>query len=82
MSLKELVFSHNSLSQVKELTSLKRLSLLDLSFNKIIDFEKVTALQSLKKIKVLCLNGNLLEKTQTYDQTMARMFPWIKITDP
>ena len=50
------------MSLVKDITSLKHLSLVDLSYNKIIEFDKIKPLQNLKKLKVLSLEGNPLAK--------------------
>lgn len=40
-NLKELIFANNQLSIIKELGSLKNLELLDLSYNKLIDYDKI-----------------------------------------
>lgn len=62
--------------------SLRNLTLLDLSFNKIIDFDKLAPLQISKKLSILSLEGNIIAKSPNYMTLIVKMFPSIKTLDP
>eukprot|EP00347_Sterkiella_histriomuscorum_P016987 403351092 len=81
-SMRELVFAYNQLSILKELGQLKNLQLLDLSHNKISEIEKVMPLQSCKKLSILSLQGNIVEKHINYDNILKKMLPQVKVQDP
>lgn len=81
-SLREVVFSQNLLSIVKELGQLKNLNLLDISSNKISEFDKLIPLQNLKKMTILSLKGNFITKQANYEANMNKILPQVKVLDP
>lgn len=65
-NLKELLLAYNQLSQIKEMGTLKNLSILDLSYNKIIDYDKISPLQQIKKLQYLNILGNNVFKLSNF----------------
>jgi Leucine-rich repeat (LRR) protein len=61
-SLREIILSHNSFSLLTPFADIKNLEILDVSFNKILEIEKLQPIKNLHKLRVLCIEGNMIQK--------------------
>lgn len=53
-----------------------------MSYNKLIEFDKLDSLLSLKKLTTLSLQGNLMHKIANYESVVQRKLPHVKVLDP
>ena len=55
---------------------------MDISGNKISEFDKLIPLQNLKKMTILSLKNNFITKQANYEANMIKLLPQVKVLDP
>mmetsp|Transcript_28676 Transcript_28676/g.28333 ORF Transcript_28676/g.28333 Transcript_28676/m.28333 type:complete len:141 (-) Transcript_28676:16-438(-) len=81
-NLKELYLSHNLISKISTLSQTECLALLDLSYNKINQFQCFAALAQNKRLRVLCVIGNKIVKNKDFKRNIEALLPQIIILNP
>lgn len=66
---------------IKEIATLKSLVLLDLSYNKLVDYDRIAPLSSMKKLTVLSLIGNNVTKIVNYKAICKKLVAQVKVFD-
>lgn len=82
--MRELILANNHLLNLKDVSQLKNLTLLDVSYNRLLDFDKLHPLKLLKKLTVLSVQGNVFEGKagHSYESEVKKVLPDLKVLDP
>ena len=54
------------------MSDIKNLEILDVSFNKLLEIEKLMPIKNLHKLRVLCIEGNMMQKRFIHYEKLIR----------
>lgn len=80
--LKELYLSHNLITKMNTLSQNECLALVDISSNKIQQFQCFAALAQNKRLRVLSVTGNKILKSRDFKRNVEALLPQIIVLNP
>lgn len=71
-SLREVVLGNNCFSLLTHFSDMKNLEILDVSYNKLLEIDKLQPLKTLHKLRVLCIEGNMMQRRFAHYEKLIR----------
>jgi Leucine Rich Repeat. len=82
LNLKELFLAHNRIMDLSSLSFCENLRILDVGYNKIQNFQAINGLESIKSLKIVNFEGNLVTKQNGFRENLQALVPSINKLNP